>query len=44
MASARSAKRLTPPSPPRWKFAVVVWLAIYPSLTLLLWLVGPDIV
>jgi antibiotic biosynthesis monooxygenase (ABM) superfamily enzyme len=29
--------------PPRWKFAVVVWLAIYPSLTLLVWLVGPKI-
>jgi hypothetical protein len=26
--------------PPRWKFAVVVWLAIYPSLTLLVWLPG----
>jgi antibiotic biosynthesis monooxygenase (ABM) superfamily enzyme len=29
--------------PPRWKFAVVVWLAIYPALTLLLWAVGPEI-
>jgi antibiotic biosynthesis monooxygenase (ABM) superfamily enzyme len=29
--------------PPRWKFAVVVWLAIYPSLTLLVWLVGPKV-
>jgi antibiotic biosynthesis monooxygenase (ABM) superfamily enzyme len=29
--------------PPRWKFAVVVWLAIYPSLTLLVWLAGPEI-
>jgi antibiotic biosynthesis monooxygenase (ABM) superfamily enzyme len=29
--------------PPRWKTAVVVWLAIYPSITLLLWLVGPAI-
>jgi hypothetical protein len=29
--------------PPRWKFAVVVWLAIYPSLTLLVWLAEPEI-
>lgn len=29
--------------PPLWKTAVVVWLAIYPSLTFLLWLVGPKI-
>ena len=29
--------------PPRWKTAVVVWLAIYPSITLVLWLAGPRI-
>ena len=29
--------------PPRWKTAVVVWLAIYPSITLILWLLGPKI-
>jgi antibiotic biosynthesis monooxygenase (ABM) superfamily enzyme len=29
--------------PPRWKFAILVWLAIYPALTLLLWIVGPEI-
>jgi antibiotic biosynthesis monooxygenase (ABM) superfamily enzyme len=29
--------------PPRWKTAVVVWLAIYPSITFLLWLAGPRI-
>ena len=29
---------------PRWKFAVVVWLAIYPSLTLLRWAIGPEII
>jgi antibiotic biosynthesis monooxygenase (ABM) superfamily enzyme len=28
--------------PPRWKTAVVVWLAIYPSITLILWLAGPK--
>ena len=29
----------TPPAmPPRWKTAVVVWVAIYPSITLVLWL------
>lgn len=27
--------------PPRWKTAVMVWIAIYPSITLLLWLAGP---
>jgi antibiotic biosynthesis monooxygenase (ABM) superfamily enzyme len=27
----------------RWKMAVLIWLAIYPALTLLLWLVGPTI-
>ena len=27
--------------PPRWKTAMVVWIAIYPSITLLLWLAGP---
>ncbi len=29
--------------PPRWKTAIVVWLAIYPSITLIQWLVGPKI-
>jgi uncharacterized protein len=29
--------------PPQWKIAVVIWLAIYPSLTLVLWLAGPKI-
>jgi antibiotic biosynthesis monooxygenase (ABM) superfamily enzyme len=29
--------------PPRWKTAVVVWLAIYPCVTLVLWLLGPKI-
>jgi antibiotic biosynthesis monooxygenase (ABM) superfamily enzyme len=27
--------------PPRWKTAVLVWLAIYPTITLVLWLAGP---
>jgi antibiotic biosynthesis monooxygenase (ABM) superfamily enzyme len=32
----------TPPAmPPRWKTAFVVWVAIYPSITLVLWLAGP---
>lgn len=30
-------------APPRWKFAILVWLAIYPALTLLLWILGPEI-
>jgi antibiotic biosynthesis monooxygenase (ABM) superfamily enzyme len=28
--------------PARWKTAVVVWVAIYPSITLVLWLAGPE--
>jgi antibiotic biosynthesis monooxygenase (ABM) superfamily enzyme len=27
-------------APARWKTAVVVWVAIYPSITLVLWLAG----
>jgi antibiotic biosynthesis monooxygenase (ABM) superfamily enzyme len=41
------ARTAAPPAsqtmPPRWKTAVLIWLAIYPSLTFLLWLVGPRI-
>jgi uncharacterized protein len=33
----------TPAMPPRWKMVIVVWLSIYPTLTFLLWLVGPRI-
>ena len=29
--------------PSRWKTAVLIWLAIYPSITFLLWLAGPRI-
>jgi antibiotic biosynthesis monooxygenase (ABM) superfamily enzyme len=29
--------------PPRWKTALVIWLAIYPSITVILWLAGPQI-
>ena len=29
------------PHPPRWKTAIVVWIAIYPSITLLSWFAGP---
>ena len=32
-----------PTMPPRWKTAVLIWLAIYPSITFLLWLAGPRI-
>jgi antibiotic biosynthesis monooxygenase (ABM) superfamily enzyme len=39
----RAASPATPPMPPRWKMVVVVWLAIYPCLTFLLWLAGPRI-
>jgi antibiotic biosynthesis monooxygenase (ABM) superfamily enzyme len=31
-----------PTMPPRWKTAVVVWLAIYPCITFVLWLAGPE--
>jgi uncharacterized protein len=27
--------------PPRWKTTVLIWLGIYPALTVVLWLVGP---
>lgn len=29
--------------PPKWKFAVMVWIAIYPTITLLQLLVGKHI-
>lgn len=29
--------------PPKWKFAVMVWIAIYPLITLITLLVGPKI-
>jgi antibiotic biosynthesis monooxygenase (ABM) superfamily enzyme len=42
--SPQHAHAAAPPAmPPRWKTAVVVWLAIYPCITFVLWLVGPKI-
>jgi antibiotic biosynthesis monooxygenase (ABM) superfamily enzyme len=29
--------------PPKWKFAVMVWLAIYPTLTFVSYLIGDVI-
>ena len=29
--------------PPKWKFALIVWLAIYPAITILSFLIG-DII
>ena len=29
--------------PPKWKIAVLIWLAIYPSITLLFLLVGEQL-
>ena len=29
--------------PPRWKFAVMVWAAIYPTITITLFLIGPYV-
>ena len=26
--------------PPKWKFAIMVWFAIYPAITLLTYLIG----
>lgn len=26
--------------PPKWKFAILVWLAIYPAITILTYLIG----
>ena len=31
------------PRPPRWKFAIVVWLAIYPLVTLFFGVFGGQI-
>lgn len=29
--------------PPKYKMAILIWLAIYPSITLLLFLLGPAL-
>ena len=29
--------------PPKWKFAIIVWLAIYPTITLVTFLIGDYI-
>ena len=29
--------------PPKWKFAVMVWVAIYPTITLVTYLIGDYI-
>jgi antibiotic biosynthesis monooxygenase (ABM) superfamily enzyme len=47
MTSTVEERPTAPPGgramPPRWKTAVLIWLAIYPSITFLLWLAGPQI-
>lgn len=30
--------------PPKWKFALLVWLGIYPTITTVLWLLSPYLV
>lgn len=30
--------------PPKWKFALMVWIAIYPSITLVQFLIGKQII
>jgi antibiotic biosynthesis monooxygenase (ABM) superfamily enzyme len=29
--------------PPKWKFAIMVWLAIYPTITLVSYIIGDAI-
>jgi antibiotic biosynthesis monooxygenase (ABM) superfamily enzyme len=29
--------------PPKWKFAIIVWLAIYPTITLVSYIIGDAI-
>ncbi len=29
--------------PPKWKFAIMVWLAVYPAITLVSYLIGNQI-
>jgi antibiotic biosynthesis monooxygenase (ABM) superfamily enzyme len=31
---------MTPNAPPRYKTALLIWLAIYPSINLLFWMLG----
>jgi antibiotic biosynthesis monooxygenase (ABM) superfamily enzyme len=30
-------------NPPKWKFAIIVWIAIYPSITLVQFLIGDSL-
>ncbi|MBC8883437.1 hypothetical protein H9X57_08560 [Flavobacterium piscinae] len=30
-------------NPPKWKFALIVWIAIYPSITLLHYIIGEEL-
>jgi len=30
-------------NPPQWKFAIMVWIAIYPSITLVQFLIGDSL-
>ncbi|WP_371268034.1 hypothetical protein [Flavobacterium sp.] len=30
-------------NPPKWKFAFIVWIAIYPSITLLNYIIGEGL-
>jgi antibiotic biosynthesis monooxygenase (ABM) superfamily enzyme len=30
-------------NPPKWKFAIMVWIAIYPSITLVQFLIGDSL-
>jgi antibiotic biosynthesis monooxygenase (ABM) superfamily enzyme len=37
-------KKTTMKQPPKWKFALLVWIAIYPSITFLSYLIGDWLV
>lgn len=30
-------------TPPKYKTAIIIWLAIYPLITVILWLFGPTL-
>lgn len=31
-------------TPPKWKFAIMVWIAIYPTITLVQFLIGDSLI
>lgn len=43
MKNDRQTPSKTTIAPPRYKTTIVVWLAIYPLITLILWTFGPNL-